>query len=91
VALAGEVQAPPEAVTRHLAALQARGLLAAESREAGAEYRYGQNTPELAALVDRLLQLYRERPVTMIKLVYARAKDPLRTFADAFRLRKEGP
>jgi hypothetical protein len=36
-----------------------------------------------------VLQLYRERPVSMIKLVYARARDPLRNFADAFRLRKE--
>jgi hypothetical protein len=43
----------------------------------------------LQELVDRLLQLYRERPVTMIKMVYERAKDPLRKFADAFRLRKE--
>ena len=45
--------------------------------------------PALADLVVRLLQLYKERPVTLIKMVYARAKDPLRTFADAFRLRKE--
>ena len=29
-------------------------------------------------------------PVTMIKMFYDRAKDPLRAFSDAFRIRKEG-
>lgn len=40
-------------------------------------------------MVARLLQIYRQRPVSMIKLVYKRAKDSLRAFADAFRFRKE--
>jgi hypothetical protein len=89
-ALAAEVQAEPAAVAADLAAMRARGLLAAETRGAGVVGRYGPATPELAGLIGRVLQNYRERPVSMIKLVYARAKDPLRNFADAFRLRKEG-
>ena len=87
--LATEVQADPQAVAAHVAALQGRGLLTSFQRGTELITRHGARTPELQVLVGRLLQLYRERPVTMIKMVYERAKDPLRTFADAFRLRKE--
>jgi hypothetical protein len=88
-ALAAEVQAEPAEVAAHLAAMRGRGLLAAETRGAETVGRYGPATPELNDLIGRLLQHYRERPVSMIKLVAARARDPLRNFADAFRLRKE--
>jgi predicted ArsR family transcriptional regulator len=88
-ALAGEVQAEPQAVRAHLAAMHARGLLMTTTRGAGLSCRFGVSTPELEDLVSRVLQTYKERPVTMIKMVYERAKDPLRAFADAFRIRKE--
>ena len=87
--LAAEVQADPQLVAAHVAALQGRGLLTSFQRGTELIARHGARTPELQVLVGRLLQLYRERPVTMIKMVYERAKDPLRKFADAFRLRKE--
>jgi hypothetical protein len=76
-------------VAAHVAALHARGLIAARKLGADVLGRYGPRTPELEALVGKLLQLYRERPVSMIKMVYDRARDPLRNFADAFRLRKK--
>ncbi len=88
VALASEVQATPQAVRAHLMAMNARGLLMTTTRGADLGCRYGASTPELENMVGRLLQMYKERPVTMIKMVYERAKDPLRAFADAFRIRK---
>src|SRR5687768_12725549 len=88
--LAREIQAAPHAVAAHLAALNGRGLLTAEKRAADWVARHGPHTPELAAQVGRLLQLYRERPVSTIKLIYAQAKSPLRVFAEAFKFRKEG-
>jgi hypothetical protein len=88
-ALAAELQAPPADLTGHVAALAARGLLHAEPRGAGVACRYGPRDPDRDALLRKVLGLYRERPVSMIKLVYARARDPLRNFADAFRFRKE--
>jgi predicted ArsR family transcriptional regulator len=88
--LAAEVQAGPQAVRAHLAAMQSRGLLTTTARGVGLSCRYGAGAPELANMVDRLLQMYKQRPVTMIKMVYERARDPLRAFADAFRIRKEG-
>lgn len=86
--LARDVQTPPEAIIPHLTALHGRGLLVKFTRGSEVFCRYGPNTPELEAKVRRLLQLYQERPVTMINMVYARARDALRSFSDAFRLRK---
>jgi hypothetical protein len=85
--LGAEIQADPSVAAAHLAALAGRGLLASSSP---AVSRYGASTPELGERLARALAVYRERPVTMIKLVYARASERLRAFSDAFRLRKEG-
>jgi hypothetical protein len=52
-------------------------------------FRRYEPTSGLGEGVARLLQVCRKRPVTMIKLVYATPRDPLRTFADAFRRKKE--
>lgn len=89
VDLAREVQSPPQSINTHLTALNARGLLFLQNRGADLHCRYGPHSPELVERTAQLLQVYRERPVTMIKLVYATARDPLKTFADAFRLKKE--
>ena len=78
-ALSVEVQAEPAAVTVHLTVSADRG--------AGLVYRYGPRNPELERRLQTMLQHYRERPVSMIKLVVARSKDPLRNFSDAFRVR----
>jgi hypothetical protein len=87
--LAPEVQASPEVVAQDLTALQSRGLIALEQGATGPVWRHGPHTPELEARLGRFLQLYRERPVSMIKAVYNRPDDVLRSFADAFRLRKK--
>ncbi|MCE9566713.1 MAG: hypothetical protein K8U57_32310 [Planctomycetes bacterium] len=88
--LATEAQASLHNIAAHLAALRDRGLLSCEGTGADLVWRFAPATPELATIVLRVLQIYRERPVSMIKLVYARADDPLRAFANAFRLRKGG-
>lgn len=88
--LAEEVQADAQIVVAHAIAMRDRGLIHIETRDHETVCRYGPATPELASVAGRLLQLYKERPVSMIKLVYARSHDPLRTFAEAFRIRKGG-
>lgn len=89
VDLAREVQSAAQSINAHLDALNARGLLAVRKSGSDLFCHYGPHSPELAQRTAQLLQVYRERPVTMIKLVYATARDPLKTFADAFRLKKE--
>jgi hypothetical protein len=50
-------------------------------------YRVTPNPRDRAA-VDAFAETYNARPVTLIRAVYARPS-PLRSFADAFRLRRE--
>jgi hypothetical protein len=87
--LGREAQANPQAAASHLAALSSRGLLTIITRGSETLYRHGCGSPGLDKMLSRLLQLYKERPVTMIRLVYTQATDRLRAFADAFRVRKE--
>jgi len=87
--LGREVQVTPQVLAAHLAALQGRGLLQTITREANLFCCHCPATPELDGLLRRLLQVYRERPVTTINRVYSRARSMLQSFADAFRLRKE--
>jgi hypothetical protein len=87
--LGREVQCDPPAAESHLAALSSRGLLTVITRGTEKFYRHGCGSPALDKMLSRLLQIYKERPVSMIRLVYVQATDRLRAFADAFRVRKE--
>jgi hypothetical protein len=44
--------------------------------------------PALRAHVQTLAQAYEQRPVTLIRLIYALRDSKIRSFADAFKLRK---
>jgi hypothetical protein len=88
--LARAVQAGPQALVAHLAALQSRGLVGGVASGSELHWRHGARTPELEGEVARLLQVYRERPVTLIKMVYAKAGAQLRALAEAFRVREGG-
>ena len=70
--LARKVQTSPEAMTAVLDDLNVRGLVDSTRRGGEVRWRHGPRTPELAALVRRLLHLYLERPVTVIRMVYER-------------------
>jgi hypothetical protein len=77
-----------DAAARRLADLRALGLLTA-TEEADPLYRYQPTTPAHADLVNRLAQVYMERRVTVISLIYSKPLDHVQAFADAFKLRKE--
>jgi DNA-binding MarR family transcriptional regulator len=87
--LAVECQIKPSNIAANLAALEKRGLLRTQLQESSLVARFVQTTPEMETALRQLLQFYQERPVTLIKLIYARANDRLNSFAEAFRLRKE--
>ena len=70
-----------------MADLQQKRLLAPGTAAGTFVYR-----PEPAAvslLVDRLADLYRQRRVAVITAVYTKPIDKIKSFADAFRLRKD--
>ena len=53
------------------------------------QYRYAPQAPHLGPLVDDLVRLYRERPVTTVNVIYSAPTENLQTFADAFRIRRK--
>jgi hypothetical protein len=64
-----------------------KGLAAVEP--SGTAFRYAPRTPELAATVTELAHAYTDRRVTVIGLIFSKPVDKIRSFADAFRLRKD--
>ena len=86
--LLGELR--PSVVTeavarRHLTQFQERGLVV--SSQPGT-YRYSPSTPQLDEAVRALTRVYNERPVTMVRTIYALRDEKIRSFADAFRIKK---
>ncbi|HET7199108.1 MAG TPA: hypothetical protein VFI86_10595 [Burkholderiales bacterium] len=72
-------------VARTLEAFVARGLVA---QGADRRVQYHPASDELAGHVRTLAQAYSERPVTLIRVIYALRDGKIRSFADAFKLRK---
>ncbi len=70
---------------RHLETLAAAGLV-----ELGADGRFRYRAPPepLAGHVRTLGRAYEERPVTLISMIYALRDTKIKTFAEAFKLRK---
>jgi hypothetical protein len=74
-----------EDAQRHIGAFQQHGLV---ELDADRKVRYRPASEELAGHVRTLAQAYEERPVTLVRVIYALRDSKIRTFADAFRLRK---
>jgi hypothetical protein len=66
-----------------------RGGLLTRTDGPPVEYRYAPGSTKLEAAVDGLSRAYSERRVTVINFIFSKPVDKIRTFADAFRLRKE--
>jgi hypothetical protein len=90
-ALAKELGSTPESISRRLAAFAALGIIAPPSSDDPPNIRYAPATTLLAGLLHGVALTYRQRRIAMVTMIYERPHDPLRSFADAFRLRKDGP
>ncbi|HEX6746996.1 MAG TPA: hypothetical protein VF092_06830 [Longimicrobium sp.] len=77
----------PQSAARTLERLQAHGFAAGDGASPPT-YRYAAASAH-AALVERLAEAYRANRAAVIKQLFARRADPVRSLADAFRLRKE--
>jgi hypothetical protein len=75
-------------VSEQLDNLCARGMLTRTDGEPKS-YRYGPRTPELGQAIEGLRTAYADRRVSVISLIFAKPVDKLRSFADAFRLRRD--
>ena len=88
--VAQQLRIEPAWAAGQLAELVARGL-AAPATEAVDAFRYAPTPSALDATVVQLARGYAERRVTVITLIFSKPVDKLRTFADAFRFRKDKP
>jgi hypothetical protein len=81
-------------VAAALDGLKSAGFVQAQVQGGARHYTYLSQSDEVEATVDRLAAAYREYPIPIIKLMSANAIErlrtsALRTFADAFILRKD--
>ena len=83
-ALWPEVSVTDAEAARYLELFRSRGLLAIDP---DSRYQYCPASELLAAHVQTLAQAYKERPVTLIRMIYALRDLKVQSFADAFRLK----
>jgi hypothetical protein len=79
-----ELRGSEHLVNESLAILKAAGLV--EVTEAGARYR--PQSAESAALIAALVDLYTQKPITVLRAIFTSPSDHIRSFADAFVFRK---
>jgi hypothetical protein len=74
------------AIRRHLALFRERGLIVEMNDDT---FQYYPVVPQLDPLIAALTKAYNERPVTMVRMIYELKDEKIRSFADAFRLKKQ--
>jgi hypothetical protein len=80
----------PAAALLRMDELAGTGLLATDGA-ADPRYHYAPASPALAERVEALARAYRADRVGVVRMIYDKPKDdPVRSFANAFRLRRPG-
>jgi len=72
-----------------LSGLERSGLVERLDDETELRYRYAPRTRELRRDVDAVADTYARRKVAVVSAIFSQPEDPLRSFSDAFRLRKD--
>jgi hypothetical protein len=85
VALPADARIPDAEVDRCLELLRSRGLIEIDAEQ---RVRYAPDSADAAGMVQLLARAYRERPVTLLRMIYALRDSRIRSFAEAFRFRK---
>ena len=79
-----------ESATAQLQQLDKAKLIVPTEAANPLKYRFNAGSPE-APVVAELEKIYKTRRVSVISFIYSKPTDPLRAFADAFKLRKDEP
>ena|SRR5688572_12825981 len=69
---------------KHIEALRVREIVAVDAEKRA---QYQPASDGLRQHADNLAAAYRERPVTLIRVIYALRDSKIKTFADAFRIK----
>ena len=86
--LAKELKIDQTWANEQLARFASRGILA-RTDAPDPQYRYSPSDPQLDATVAAVADAYATHRVTIIGLVFSKPISNLKTFADAFRIRKD--
>lgn len=86
--LAHELKIDAAWAAEQLDRLAARKMLD-RSNEAEPRYRYAPATPAMDTTIAAVADTYASHRVTVIGLIFSKPTSTLRSFADAFRIRKE--
>ena len=70
---------------KHVDLLRGREVVTVDAEK---RVRFQPASEELRAHVDNLAAAYTERPVTLIRMIYALRDTKIKTFADAFRIKR---
>jgi hypothetical protein len=82
------IQSSQDSVAANLLYLAHERIL---TSTADSGYRFSPASPELGRMALNLVKTYREKRVTVVETIYKNPLDPIRNFADAFRIRKDKP
>ena len=88
-AVARVIGVDPAWAATELGRLVGRGLVAPATNGGNPAYRFSPRDPALGETVERVLEAFRERRVTVVDLVASKPSPHIRGFADAFRWRKD--
>jgi hypothetical protein len=87
-ALSREIGSTVTSISQRLSDLAASGLLSVEESEGVSSYHYAPATETLVRLIDTLAKTYKERRLTVINHIYGRPDSDIRSFSEAFVLKK---
>jgi DNA-binding HxlR family transcriptional regulator len=85
-----ELRINQEWVASQLGELCRCGLLRC-TQDGAPTYQYGPTDPKVASAITALASWHATHRVAIISMIYSKPADKLRSFADAFRLRKDKP
>jgi predicted transcriptional regulator len=90
-AISTELRSDPGSVLRRLTDLKRKSLVAEDAKSAESDptrFRYSEPSAEASATIVDLERCFKATPFRVMELIFSKPNDVLRTFADAFRLKK---
>ncbi|HYH10425.1 MAG TPA: hypothetical protein VEK11_25500 [Thermoanaerobaculia bacterium] len=79
---------PPESTAMRLFLLASNGVVTFDGTGGVPKYRYVTTDPAVDAMIEEMARAYAQDREGLLEIVGAQPRDPLRSFADAFKLKK---
>ena len=83
--VAAELRLAEDSAAVRLSTMAAAGLL----EESGSRFRFAPKSSQLERAAADLARIYPERRFSIIEIIFSKPNDKIRSFADAFRIRRD--